>query len=70
MCQLAQIINGERSGTSSGYWYRCLPGGLKLYQRWIFGYKLHLTDQTGDLVWPLTADVTMANVQDNQMYVL
>ena len=40
---------------------------------WIFGYKLHLTSTTeaaaGDLTGPLTADVTTANVQDNQMYV-
>ncbi len=36
---------------------------------WIFGYKLHLTCTTGELVVPLTADVTTANVQDNQMYV-
>ena len=36
---------------------------------WIFGYKLHLTSTTGYLVVPLTADVTTANVQDNQMYV-
>ncbi len=36
---------------------------------WIFGYKLHLTCTTGNLVVPLTADVTTANVQDNQMYV-
>ncbi len=36
---------------------------------WIFGYKLHLTCTTGDLIVPLTADVTTANVQDNQMYV-
>jgi hypothetical protein len=37
---------------------------------WVFGYKLHLTSTTaGDLVVPLTADVTTANVQDNQMYV-
>ncbi len=36
---------------------------------WIFGYKLHLTSTTGELVVPLTADVTTANVQDNQMYV-
>ena len=35
---------------------------------WIFGYKLHLTSTTGELVVPLTADVTTANVQDNQMY--
>ena len=36
---------------------------------WIFGYKLHLTSTTGDLIVPLTADVTTANIQDNQMYV-
>jgi len=36
---------------------------------WVFGYKLHLTSTTGNLVVPLTADVTTANVQDNQMFV-
>ncbi len=36
---------------------------------WIFGYKLHLTSTTGALVVPLTADVTTANVQDDQMYI-
>jgi hypothetical protein len=36
---------------------------------WIFGYKLHLTSATGNLVVPLTADVTTANVPDNKMYV-
>ena len=38
---------------------------------WVFGYKLHLTSATaaGNLVVPLTADVTTANVPDNQMYV-
>ena len=36
---------------------------------WVFGYKLHLTSTTGDLVVPLTADVTTANVPDNKMYV-
>ena len=35
---------------------------------WIFGYKLHLTGTTGNLIVPLTTDVTTANVQDNQMY--
>ncbi len=34
---------------------------------WIFGYKLHLTSTTGELVAPLTAsDVTTANVPDNR----
>ncbi len=36
---------------------------------WIFGYKLHLTCTAGDLVVPLTADVTTANVPDNKMHV-
>src|SRR5580765_1472267 len=39
---------------------------------WIFGYKLHPTSTTaaaGGLIVPLTADVTTANVPDNQMYV-
>ncbi len=36
---------------------------------WIFGYKLHLTCTTGEIVVPLTADVTTVNVQDNQTYV-
>ena len=38
---------------------------------WIFGYKLHLTCTTaiGELVVPLTADVTTANIPDNKMYV-
>ena len=36
---------------------------------WVFGYKLHLTSTAGHLTVPLTADVTTANVQDNQMYV-
>jgi hypothetical protein len=34
-----------------------------------FGYKLHLTSTTGDLVVPLTADITTANVPYNKMYV-
>ncbi len=36
---------------------------------WIFGYKLHLTSTTGKIVVPLTADVTIANVPDNKMYI-
>ena len=44
--------------------------GYSHTKRWIFGYKLHLTSTTtGDITVPLTADVTTANVQDNQMYV-
>jgi hypothetical protein len=38
---------------------------------WIFGYKLHLTCTAAidELVVPLTADVTTANVPDNRMYI-
>ena len=45
--------------------------GYSHTKKWIFGYKLHLTCiTTGKIVVPLTAaDVTTANVQDNQMYV-
>jgi hypothetical protein len=43
--------------------------GYSHTKKWVFGYKLHLTSTTGDLIVPLTADVTTANVQDNQMYV-
>ena len=36
---------------------------------WIFGYKLHLISSTGSsIVVPLSADVTTANVYDNQVY--
>jgi hypothetical protein len=45
--------------------------GYSRAKGWIFGYKLHLTSTTGEIVVPLTADVTTtANVQDNRMYVL
>ncbi len=43
--------------------------GYSHTKKWIFGYKLHLTCTTGKIVVPITADVTTANVQDNQMYV-
>ena len=36
---------------------------------WVFGYKLHLTCTTGEMIVPLTADVTTANVPDNRMYI-
>ncbi len=36
---------------------------------WMFGYKLHMVSSTGSsIVVPLSADVTTANVQDNQDY--
>lgn len=43
--------------------------GYSRTKGWVFGYKLHLISTTGDLVVPLTADVTTANVPDNKMYV-
>ena len=46
--------------------------GYSRTKGWIFGYKLHIISTTaaaGDLTVPLTADVTTANVQDNQIYV-
>jgi hypothetical protein len=46
--------------------------GYSRTKGWIFGYKLHLTSSSstaGDLVVPLTADVTTANVPDNKMHV-
>jgi hypothetical protein len=44
-------------------------GGYSHTKKWIFGYKLHLTSTTGEIIVPLTADVTTANVQDNKMYI-
>ena len=44
--------------------------GFSHTRGWIFGYKLHMissTDSTSVVV-PLTADVTTANVSDNQVY--
>lgn len=35
---------------------------------WIFGYKIHLSCSTGNLVVPLSAGITSANMPDNQMY--
>ncbi len=55
-----------RSGidTDARWW------GYSHTKGWVFGYKLHLTSkQQADLVVPLTADVTTANVPDNKMYV-
>jgi hypothetical protein len=43
--------------------------GYSRTKGWIFGYKLHITSTTSDLIVPLTADVTTAIVQDNQIYV-
>ncbi len=35
---------------------------------WIFGYKLHMISSTDSNVVPLAADVTTANIPDNQVY--
>jgi hypothetical protein len=46
--------------------------GIQSYRRgMVFGYKPHLTSITGDLMVPLTSNVTTtaANVPDNKMYV-
>ena len=44
--------------------------GFQPYPRgWIFGYKLHMVCSTdSSVVVPLTADVTTANIPDNQIY--
>ena len=36
---------------------------------WVFRYKIRLISTTGDLVVPLTTDVTTANVPDNKIHV-
>jgi hypothetical protein len=53
-----------RSGIDTGARW-----GYSHTKGWVFGYKLHITSTTGELVIPLTADVTTANVPDNRMYV-
>jgi hypothetical protein len=42
--------------------------GFSHTKGWIFGYKLHLISSTGSMSVPLSADVTTANVHDNQAY--
>ena len=42
--------------------------GFSHTKGWIFGYKLHMVSSTGSIVVPLSADVTTANVHDNQVY--
>ena len=53
-----------RSGIDTGARW-----GYSHTKGWVFGYKLHITSTTGELVLPLTADVTTTNVPDNRMYV-
>ena len=42
--------------------------GFSHTKGWVFGYKLHMVSSTGSVAVPLSADVTTANVQDNQVY--
>ncbi len=42
--------------------------GFSHTRGWVFGYKLHVISSTGSLIVPLSANVTTANVQDNQVY--
>jgi hypothetical protein len=43
--------------------------GFSHTRGWIFGYKLHLVCSTGSpVIVPLSADVTTANMPDNQVY--
>jgi hypothetical protein len=42
--------------------------GFSRTKGWIFGYKLHMVSSAGSIVVPLSADITTANVQDNQIY--
>ena len=43
--------------------------GFSHAKRWIFGYKLHIVSSTGSpVIVPLAADVTTANIPDNQVY--
>ena len=43
--------------------------GFSRTKGWIFGYKLHMVSSAGSsIVVPLSADVTTANIQDNQLY--
>ncbi|CAN5866034.1 hypothetical protein BH23THE1_BH23THE1_23250 [soil metagenome] len=42
--------------------------GFSHTREWIFGYKLHIVSSTDSIVVPLSADVTTANIPDNQVY--
>lgn len=42
--------------------------GFSHTKGWIFGYKLHMVSSTDSIVVPLSADVTTANIPDNQVY--
>ena len=42
--------------------------GFSHTKGWVFGYKLHMLCSTGPIALPLSAEVTTANIQDNQVY--
>lgn len=43
--------------------------GFSHTRGWIFGYKLHMVSNTdSSIIVPLSADVTTANIPDNQVY--
>ena len=42
--------------------------GFSNSKGWVWGYKLHMSCSTGQLVVPLSADVTTANVHDSKSY--
>ena len=42
--------------------------GFSHTKGWIYGYKLHVVSSTGSIIVPLSADITTANVPDNQVY--
>ena len=42
--------------------------GYSRTKGWIFGYKLHIACSTGSLIVTLSADLTTANISDNNMY--
>ena len=42
--------------------------GFSHTKGWVFGYKLHMVCSTGPIAVPLSAEVTTANIKDNQAY--
>ena len=42
--------------------------GFSKSKGWIFGYKLHMSCSTGNLIVPLSANLTTANVHDSKPY--
>jgi hypothetical protein len=66
------IVSRSGIDTDAKWW------GYSHTKGWIFGYKLHLTSSTTaaatttagkEIIVPLTADVTAANIPDNKIYV-